>query len=78
VAELTKPLSNPPHSLSDEGGSKAVLQAEHLNHSFGPSEILRDINFTLNQGDVISVFQSLVLVVEVKQLCFICVQVFWM
>ena len=55
MAELTKPLSNPPHSLSDEGGSKAVLQAEHLNHSFGPSEILRDINFTLNQGDVISV-----------------------
>lgn len=33
----------------------AQLKAEHLNHSFGPSEILRDINFTLNQGDVISV-----------------------
>lgn len=34
---------------------KAILQAKHLSHSFGPSEILRDINFTLNQGDVVSV-----------------------
>lgn len=32
-----------------------LLQAQNLSHSFGPSEILRDINFTLNQGDVISV-----------------------
>ena len=32
-----------------------ILQAQHLSHSFGPSEILRDINFVLNQGDVISV-----------------------
>lgn len=33
----------------------ASLQAQKLSHSFGPSEILRDINFTLNEGDVVSV-----------------------
>ncbi len=33
----------------------AVLQAQNLSHSFGPSEILRNINFTLNEGDVVSI-----------------------
>jgi NitT/TauT family transport system ATP-binding protein len=31
------------------------LQVERLSHSFGPSEILRDIGFTLQQGEVVSV-----------------------
>ena len=34
---------------------KSILTAKHLSHSFGPSEILRDINFTLKEGDVVSV-----------------------
>lgn len=33
----------------------AQLTVKHLNHSFGPSEILNDINFNLNKGDVVSV-----------------------
>lgn len=33
----------------------ATLQAHNLSHSFGPSEILRNIDFTLNEGDVVSV-----------------------
>jgi NitT/TauT family transport system ATP-binding protein len=33
----------------------AQLTAQHLSHRFGPSEILRDINFSLKEGDVIAV-----------------------
>jgi len=33
----------------------AYLQAKHLSHSFGPNEILSDINFRLAQGKVVSV-----------------------
>ncbi len=32
----------------------ACLQVEHLSHSFGPAEVLRDINFTLKHGEVVS------------------------
>lgn len=31
------------------------LTVSHLSHSFGPNEILRDLSFTLNQGEVISI-----------------------
>jgi len=31
------------------------LEVKNLNHSFGFSEILRDINFTLNKGEVLSI-----------------------
>jgi NitT/TauT family transport system ATP-binding protein len=33
----------------------AYLQAENLSHRFGPNEVLRDINFRLDQGKVVSV-----------------------
>jgi len=35
--------------------STTYLQAQQLSHSFGPNEILRDINFRLEQGKVVSV-----------------------
>jgi NitT/TauT family transport system ATP-binding protein len=38
-----------------EGLNKTYLQIKGLSHSFGPSEILRDINFRLEQGKVVSV-----------------------
>lgn len=41
--------------LTSRSPQSAVLQAQNLSHSFGPSEVLRDISFNLNQGDVISV-----------------------
>lgn len=31
------------------------LQVQNLNHSFGPSDILKDINFGLQRGEVVSV-----------------------
>ena len=31
------------------------LEVKKLNHHFGFSEILRDINFTLNKGEVLSI-----------------------
>ncbi|MCK5904464.1 MAG: ATP-binding cassette domain-containing protein, partial [Gammaproteobacteria bacterium] len=31
------------------------MQATGLSHSFGPAEILRDINFQLEKGKVVSV-----------------------
>ena len=31
------------------------LEVKNLNHSFGFTEILRDINFTLNKGEVLSI-----------------------
>lgn len=38
-------------------GHKTIpyLQVEHLSHSFGPTEILRDISFSLQQGEVVAV-----------------------
>ncbi len=33
----------------------AYLQAKNLSHSFGPNEILREVNFQLNQGQVVSI-----------------------
>lgn len=38
-----------------EGLNPAYLQAKQLGHSFGPNEILNNINFRLDQGKVISV-----------------------
>lgn len=35
--------------------AKSYLQARGLHHSFGPSEILRDINFRVELGEVVSV-----------------------
>lgn len=32
-----------------------MLHVEHLNHHFGFTEILNDINFTLNKGEVLSI-----------------------
>ncbi len=36
-------------------GLDAELRVQHLSHSFGPHEILRDISFSLKEGRVISV-----------------------
>ena len=33
----------------------AILEVRHLNKSFGPREILRDINFTVCKGDVTTI-----------------------
>lgn len=32
-----------------------ILQVKHLSKSFGKQEVLKDIDFTVNQGDVISI-----------------------
>ena len=32
-----------------------ILQAKHLSKSFGKQEVLKDIDFTVNKGDVISI-----------------------
>lgn len=32
-----------------------ILRLEHLEKSFGDHKVLRDINMTVNKGDVISV-----------------------
>ena len=31
------------------------LEVKNLNHHFGFTEILRDINFTLNKGEILSI-----------------------
>ena len=31
-----------------------ILQVRHLSKSFGKHEVLRDIDFTVNRGDVLS------------------------
>ena len=33
----------------------AIVEVRHLNKSFGPREILRDINFTVRKGDVTTI-----------------------
>lgn len=45
MAQLNPSKTSPPPSL----------QAKNLHHKYGPTEILRDINFTLEKGKVISV-----------------------
>ena len=35
--------------------SEMILQVNHLSKSFGKHEVLKDIDFTVNKGDVISV-----------------------
>ena len=35
--------------------SEAILRVEHLSKSFGKHEVLRDIDFTVNKGDVTSI-----------------------
>ena len=35
--------------------SEMILQVNHLSKSFGKNEVLKDIDFTVNKGDVISV-----------------------
>ena len=32
-----------------------ILQVKHLSKSFGKQEVLKDIDFTVNKGDVISI-----------------------
>ena len=36
----------------------AMLQAEHLRKSFGRTEVLKDISFTMEKGDVLSIIGS--------------------
>ena len=38
--------------------SELILQINHLSKSFGTHEVLKDIDFTVNQGDVISIIGS--------------------
>ena len=35
--------------------SEAILQVNHLSKSFGSNQVLKDIDFTVNKGDVISI-----------------------
>ena len=35
--------------------SEAILQVNHLSKAFGSNVVLRDIDFTVNKGDVISI-----------------------
>ena len=35
--------------------SEPILQINHLSKSFGAHVVLRDIDFTVNSGDVISI-----------------------
>lgn len=55
MAELTSEQLTPSMPRSHVETSGAVLQVQHLSHSFGPSEILQDISFNLEEGKVISV-----------------------
>ena len=32
-----------------------ILKIEHLNKKFGDNEVLKDVNLTVNKGDVIAV-----------------------
>ena len=36
-----------------------ILKIEHLSKAFGAHVVLRDIDFTVNQGDVISIIGHL-------------------
>ncbi|MBE6037753.1 MAG: amino acid ABC transporter ATP-binding protein [Anaerofustis stercorihominis] len=38
--------------------SEAILQVNHLSKSFGKNEVLRDIDFSVNKGDVTSIIGS--------------------
>ena len=35
--------------------SDTILEVKHLSKSFGKNEVLRDIDFSVNKGDVISI-----------------------
>ena len=35
--------------------SNEILQVKHLSKSFGSNVVLRDIDFSVNKGDVISI-----------------------
>ena len=35
--------------------SEMILQINHLSKTFGKNEVLKDIDFTVNRGDVISI-----------------------
>ena len=35
--------------------SEMILQVKHLGKSFGTHEVLKDIDFTVNKGDVTSI-----------------------
>ena len=35
--------------------SELILQVQHLSKSFGKHEVLRDIDFSVNRGDVTSI-----------------------
>ena len=36
-----------------------ILQVNHLRKSFGTHEVLRDIDFTVNKGDVLMVLEAM-------------------
>ena len=38
--------------------NEAILQINHLSKSFGKNEVLKDIDFSLNKGDVVSIIGS--------------------
>ena len=35
--------------------SEVILQVRHLSKAFGKNQVLRDIDFTVSKGDVISI-----------------------
>ena len=36
----------------------ALLQVEHINKSFGSTDVLKDVSFSLNEGEVVSIIGS--------------------
>ena len=36
----------------------AMLEVEHINKSFGRTEVLKDVNFSLEEGQVLSIIGS--------------------
>jgi putative lysine transport system ATP-binding protein len=44
----------------DEGGAsmEKVIDIQHLSKSFGPNEVLKDINFSVNKGEVVCIIGS--------------------
>ena len=36
----------------------AILEVEHVSKTFGKTEVLKDISFTLEKGDVVSIIGS--------------------
>ena len=38
--------------------SEAILQINHLSKTFGKNEVLKDVDFSLEKGDVVSIIGS--------------------